>query len=142
MLSRNDVIDPLSALLGMPANPLSANMNRLFRDFETVFASSAFAPSARRGASPRVQLRDEGESIALSADLPGLRLDDIELSIEGETLTLKTRPRPAPVPEGFTALRREREPAAIDWSFALPYAIDAARASATLEQGRLSVTLP
>jgi HSP20 family protein len=117
-------------------------MNRLFRDFETAFTRSAFTPAARRVATPRVQLRDQGESIALLAELPGLRLEDIELSIEGETVTLKTTARATPVPEGFTALRRERQPAAVEWSFELPYAVDAEQASATLEQGRLSVTLP
>ena len=142
MLSRHDVIHPLSALWGVPQGPLSTSMNRLFRDFETAFARSAFAPPARRAAGPRAQLRDTGESIAVLAELPGLRLDDIELSIEGETLTLKTTPRPNPTPEGFSALRRERQPAAALWSFELPYAVDAAQASATLEQGRLSVTLP
>lgn len=142
MLSRNDVIHPLSVLWGMPASPLSTSMNRLFRDFETAFARSAVAPTARRAPGPRVQLRDAGESIALLAELPGLRLDDVELSIEGEKLTLKTTPRPTPVPEGFSALRRERQPAAVEWSFELPYVVDAAQASATLEQGRLYVTLP
>jgi HSP20 family protein len=142
MLSRHDVIHPLSALWGIPPSPLSTNMNRLFRDFETAFARAAFAPPARRAAGPRAQLRDAGESIALLAELPGLRLDDIELSIEGQTLTVKTTPRPTPAPEGFSALRRERQPAAVEWSFELPYAVDAAQASATLEQGRLSVTLP
>jgi len=142
MLSRHDVIHPLSALWAIPASPLSTSMNRLFRDFETAFARSAFVPAPRRAASPRVQLRDEGEAIALLAELPGLQLDDIELSVHGETITLKTTPRPTPVPEGFTALRRERQPAALEWSFELPYAVDAAQASATLDQGRLFVTLP
>jgi HSP20 family protein len=146
MLSRYNVIYPLSAFRGIPSSPLSSSMNRLFEDFETVFARSAFAPasvpSMRRATAPRVQLRDQGEAIALLAELPGLRLEDIELSVERATITLKTTPRPTPVPEGFTALRRERQPAAIEWSFELPYAIDAAQASATIEQGRLSVMLP
>lgn len=142
MLSRSDVIHPLSALWGIPSSPLSTSMNRLFRDFETAFARSAFAPPPRRAAGPRVQLRDEGQAIALLADLPGLQLDDIDLSVEGDTITLKTTPRPTPVPEGFTAVRRERQPAAVEWSFELPYAVDAAQTSATFEQGRLSVTLP
>jgi HSP20 family protein len=146
MLSRYNVIYPLSAFRGIPRGPVSTSMNRLFEDFETVFARSAFAPAAapagRRTTAPRVQLRDQGEVIALLAELPGLRLEDIELSIEGATITLKTTPRPTPVPEGFSALRRERQPAAVEWSFELPYAVDAAQASATLDQGRLSVTLP
>jgi HSP20 family protein len=117
-------------------------MNRLFRDFETAVARSASVPVRRPAPSPRVQLRDAGESIALLAELPGLKLEDIELSVEGDTVTLKTTPRPAQVPEGFSALRRERQLAAVEWSFELPYAVDAAQASATLDQGRLFVTLP
>jgi HSP20 family protein len=142
MLSRYNVISPLSPFSGVSSNPLSASMSRLFQDFETVFARSAFSPSTRRVAGPRVQLRDQGESIAMLADLPGLRLEDIDLVIEGATITLKTRPEPVPVPEGFTALRRERQPAAVEWSFELPYAVDVAHATAKLDQGRLSVTLP
>lgn len=142
MLSRYNVISPLSPFWGVPSNPLSASMSRLFQDFETAFARSAFSPATRRLGGPRVQLRDQGESIAMLADLPGLRLEDVELTIEGETVTLKTTPRPATAPDGFTALRRERQPAAVDWTFTLPYPVDAASATATLAQGRLSVTLP
>lgn len=141
MLSRYDIQRPFSPFWGVPSNPMSS-MSRLFSDFETVFARPTHAPQARRAAGPRVQLHDQGESIAMLAELPGLRLEDIDLSIEGDTLTLKTTPRALPVPEGFTALRRERQPAAIEWTFELPYAVDAATASATLDQGRLSVTLP
>lgn len=152
MLSRHNVFNPLSPFWAPPERPLPTSMNRLFQDFETVFSRpglnvpAANVPAvnvqARRPGGPRVQLRDEGEVIAMLADLPGLRLDDIELSIRGTTVTLKTTPRPTPVPEGFTALRRERQPAAIEWSFELPYPVDAAQASATLDQGRLSVALP
>lgn len=146
MLSRHHLIHPLSTFWGVPSSPLSTSMSRLFEDLETVFARPAFTQASqsavRRAAAPRVQLRDEGEAIAMLAELPGLRLEDVELSIEGTTVTLKTTPRTQPIPEGFTALRRERQPAAVEWSFELPYAIDAARAAATLDQGRLSVTLP
>lgn len=142
MLSRYNVISPLLPLWGVHPSPLQSTMNRLFQDFETAFARPAIGTAARRGASPRVQLRDDGDSIRMLAELPGLRLEDIELSVEGETVTLKTTPRPTPVPEGFAPLRRERQAATVAWTFELPYAVDAAQASATLEQGRLSVTLP
>ena len=141
MLSRYNVYRPLLPLGGVPSSGLQSTMNRLFQDFETAFTSPASSAVARRSA-PRVQLRDDGDFISMLADLPGLRLDDIELSIEGDTVTLKAMPKEAPIPEGFTVLRRERQPSALEWSFELPYPIDVAAASATLEQGRLFVTLP
>lgn len=139
-----DVISPLLplSLWGVPSQGLPSTVNRLFKDFETAFARPNVAATARRAGGPRVQLRERGDAIAMVADLPGLRLEDIELSIEGETVTLKATSKPTPVPEGFTALRRERQPVAVEWAFQLPYAVDADAATATLEQGRLAVTLP
>jgi len=142
MLSRYNVLSPLSPLWGVPSNHLSSTMNRLFEDFETAFHRPAVSQANRLPSGPRVQLHDRGDSVSLLADLPGLRLEDIDLSIEGEIVTLKATSATRPVPEGFTPLRRERKPVAIQWSFELPYAIDASAASAVLEQGRLSVTLP
>jgi HSP20 family protein len=148
MLSRYDVISPLSPFWRAPSNHLSSTMNRLFEDLETAFnrpspaLTRARSEHELRARGPRVQLQDRGDSVSLAADLPGLSIADIDLAIEGETVTLKAAPKPRSAPEGFRALRRERQPSAIEWSFELPYAIDAAAATATLEQGRLLVTLP
>jgi HSP20 family protein len=142
MLSRYTVRSPLSPLWSGSPNHLQSTMNRLFEDFETAFGRPVLGQASRRASGPRAQLHDRGESIALFADLPGLRLEDIDLSIEGEVVTLAATAKPRAVPEGFTPLRRERRPATVRWSFELPYPVDAASASAVLEQGRLSVTLP
>jgi HSP20 family protein len=141
MLSRYDVYRPVVPLWGVPVQSLQSTMNRLFQDFETAFTRSAVSAAPRRHA-PRVQLRDQADSVSMLADLPGIQLEDIELSIEGDVVTLKATPKETAIPEGFTPLRRERQPAAMEWSFELPYAVDAGAASATLEQGRLSVILP
>lgn len=141
MLSRYDVARSLSPIRGLSPSHLHPGIDRLFQDFEAAF-SRPISSSAFRRSGPRVQLSDRGDFVALLADLPGLRLADIELTVEGETVTLKAKPETKAVPEGFSALRRERRPAVLDWSFELPYPIDASAATASLEQGRLSVTLP
>lgn len=147
MLSRYNVHHPLLPAWGIPASPGSSlhnMMNRLFADLETVFDHdrSATVPRAQRASGPRVQLRDVGDAVAMQADLPGYRMEDIELSIEDDTVTLKANAPAHDVPEGFKLIRRERPRAGVDWSFELPYPIDSAAASATLTQGRLYVTLP
>jgi HSP20 family protein len=141
MLSRYDVARSLSPIRGLSPSHLHNGFDRLFQDFEAAFVRPISSAAIRRS-GPRVQLSDRGDFVALLADLPGLQLADIELSVEGETVTLKAKPDAKAIPEGFTALRRERRPAVLDWSFELPYPIDAAAATASLEQGRLSVTLP
>jgi HSP20 family protein len=141
MLSRYDVARSLSPIRGLSPSHLHHGFDRLFQDFEAAFARPMTSAGLRRS-GPRVQLSDRGDFVALLADLPGLRLAEIELSVEGQTVTLKAKPETKAIPEGFSALRRERRPATLDWSFELPYPIDAAAASASLEGGRLSVTLP
>jgi HSP20 family protein len=139
MLSRYDVARSLSPIRGLSQSPLHSSIDRLFQDLETAFVRPSVVT---RRSAPRVQLSDRGDFVALLADLPGLRIEDIELSVEDQTVTLKARSEAKASPEGFSLLRRERQPAVLDWSFELPYPIDSAAATASLEQGRLSVTLP
>lgn len=141
MLSRYDVTRSLSPIWALSPSHLQDGIDRLFQDFETAFVRPSASAAVRRG-GPRVQLSEHGDVVTLLCDLPGLHMEDIEISLEGETVTLKAKAEAKAVPEGFSALRTERRPAAIDWSIELPYPIDAAAASASLEQGRLSVTLP
>jgi HSP20 family protein len=142
MLSRYNVLNPMLPVWGIPTSAggsLHTMMNRLFQDLET----GVERPIARRIAGPRVQLRDTGDAISMLVDLPGYGREDIDLSVEGTTLSLKAAPqKEPPVPEGFKVLRRERVRAGVDWSFELPYPIDVAGVSANLEQGRLHVMLP
>jgi HSP20 family protein len=139
MLSRYDVARSLSPIWGLYPSHLQTGIDRLLQDFETAFARPA---AALRRSGPRVQLADRGDALTLMAELPGLRLENIELSVEKGTLTLKSKPEPKSIPEGFTAIRRERQPAMVHWSFELPYPIDVDAATASLEQGRLFATLP
>jgi HSP20 family protein len=123
-------------------------MNRLFDNLETAFGDTAHVDSASRFHTPsngrvRAQVRDTGEAVAMIVELPGLREQDIELSIEDGVVSLKAThaAEPAP-PQGFAPVRRERTRKTLDWAVSLPYAVDASAATATFEQGRLQVSLP
>jgi HSP20 family protein len=116
-------------------------MARLFDESEPMLRRNR--PDADRvAANPRAQLRDLGEAVSMLVDVPGASPDQIELSIEATTVTLRVEVPPSAVPEGFTALKCERRPGRTEWSFELPYTVDAGAATASLVQGRLSVMLP
>jgi HSP20 family protein len=151
MLSRYNVPNPLLPVWGIQsgsAASLQHMMNRLFENIETAFGEAPPVDAVRRiyhqgHGRARAQVRDTGEAIAMIVELPGLRQEDIDLSIEDGVVNLKAGRRAAPaVPEGFAPVRRERTLAALDWAFALPYAVDTSAATATFEQGRLEVSLP
>jgi len=141
MLSRYNVSSSLFPLLATPSAQgfgMGEMMNRLFDDFE--IALETVKP--RIFGQGRVQMRDTGDAVQLAVDLPGCRQEDIDLAIEGTTLSLSAAAPETAVPEGFTLIHRERQPAAVKWSVELPYAVQTDEVSASYQQGRLLVTLP
>lgn len=141
MLSRYNVSSSLFPLLGTPAQhgfDVGEMMNRLFDDFEV--ALDTVRP--RLFGQGRVQMRDTGDAVQLAVDLPGCRQEDIELAIEGTTLSLTAAAPTTTVPEGFTLIHRERQPGALQWSVELPYPVQVDAVSASFQQGRLLVTMP
>jgi HSP20 family protein len=78
----------------------------------------------------------------LKAELPGLRREDIDLTVENSTLTIRgERRRDDGVPEDRYH-RLERVHGVFQRSFTLPTTIDAARVRAEYRDGVLTVTLP
>jgi HSP20 family protein len=143
MLSRYNVSNPLLPVWGIPSRHafgVDEMMRRLFSDFDLTV--NRVVPGVQRRSSPRIQLRDTGEAVHVLVDLPGFRMQDIDLAINGSTVSLQASAPAATTPEGFALVHRERERRDVEWSFEAPYAIDVNAATATLQQGRLSVTLP
>jgi HSP20 family protein len=143
MLSRYNVSNPLLPIWGIPSRyafGVDEMMRRLFTDFDPPFNRAV--PGGQRRNSPRVQLRDTGEAVHVLVDLPGFRMQDIDLAVEGSTVLLRATAPAMTTPEGFALVHRESERNNVEWSFEAPYAVDVNAATATLEQGRLSVTLP
>jgi len=84
---------------------------------------------------------DDGTSFVLRADVPGLTEKDFEISVAGNTVTLKGE-RKVEVPEGHSVHRRERRAVRFAKSFELPARVDADKVTATLKHGVLTLTLP
>lgn len=80
--------------------------------------------------------------IVITAELPGLKKEDIDLRVENNTLTIRgERKRSAEVQEERFH-RVERIYGAFSRSFSLPATIDAAKVGAEYRDGILTVTLP
>jgi len=84
----------------------------------------------------------EGHDLVLKAELPDMGREDIELTVERNTLTLKgTRKRPTDVKE--EQIRRiERRYGTFSRSFSLPDHLDEEKLSANLTDGVLTVEIP
>lgn len=122
-----------------PFTALRREMNRLLFDFER--GAPADVDDWNGGGFPRASLEDTGQSFVLRLEVPGVDQKDIELSVQGSTLTLKGERKEQPR-EGYSVHRKERSPFRFARSFALPARIDNENVGAELKLGVLTVTLP
>jgi HSP20 family protein len=91
---------------------------------------------------PAINLFDAGDRYVLTVPVPGVSPEDIDLSITGETLTLRgERKRAEGVPD--ESYRRQERPFG-RWTrtVTLPDRVESGEVSAAFAQGVLTVTLP
>jgi HSP20 family protein len=90
---------------------------------------------------PALNLWEDGDNIFLSAELPGLSLEDLEIYVTGNTqLTIKGERRFTP-PERAIRHRQERGFGKFTRVLTLPFAVNADNVEARLENGILNLKL-
>lgn len=115
-----------------------------FRTMDMLF--DAIMPTGSRATHftrkpARLSLEDGEQAFTLRAELPGLDPAALELSVGEDWIELAAK-REVTVPEGYTALRRERSSYGFERRINLPKRIDGAQVEAVLRDGMLTVTLP
>jgi HSP20 family protein len=93
------------------------------------------------GVFPAVNLAEDSQSLFLRAELPGVKSEDLEITLENETLTLAgERVMPAENDE-VSYHRREREWGKFRRSLSVPVKVDPNHVQARYRNGILTVTL-
>lgn len=110
---------------------LQRAMNSLFRDF----------PTQRRTGYPPVEVVNKGDSIVVTAELPGVNRDEVDLTVLGDTLTIAGEKK-LPAEEGVTYIRHERPHGRFRRLIDMPYSVEQDKISATYNDGILTITLP
>ena len=93
------------------------------------------------GWSPALDLYDSGDHLVAVVELPGMRKEDIDISLHDGALTISGERR-RESNNGEAAQRTERYVGAFRRSITLPTRVDAGKVNATYENGILKVTLP
>lgn len=97
--------------------------------------------SPERFLVPEVDIYEGKDEYLLQAEMPGVSKDGLELTLEGNTLTIVGR-RSYQLPRGASPVYRESQPWHFRRVFELDPAIDTGKINARMEQGVLHVTLP
>ncbi|MCA9542234.1 MAG: Hsp20/alpha crystallin family protein [Myxococcales bacterium] len=115
-------------------------MNQLHRRLDRVLDSYGLTDRPRAESLGAVDLHETEDALIVTADLPGVRDNDLELSLKEDVLTFIGR-RTVEAPEGYRTHLAERRPYEFTRSFALPTRVDPEKVKATLRDGVLTVKL-
>jgi HSP20 family protein len=115
-------------------------------DLNTLFELPSRSNFGREGQlfsgwSPALDLYQNNDDVMAVVELPGMRKEDIEISLHDGTLTIAGE-RKSESSNGEKAERSERYIGKFRRSITLPARVDANKVSATYRDGILTVTLP
>jgi HSP20 family protein len=91
---------------------------------------------------PPVDLFDDGNQFVLRAEVPGMRKEDIDISLHGEVLTLAGERKETDEYSKAETYRSERFLGRFQRSFTLPAMVDPRKVEASYRDGILTITLP
>lgn len=91
---------------------------------------------------PAVDIRETAEAFLVSAELPGLSRDDINITLEDSVLTLSGERRFEKEAEKDNYHRIERSYGSFSRSFTLGSGVEAEKVKASFKDGVLTVTVP
>ena len=89
-----------------------------------------------------VDIREDGDTLVVEAELPGFKKDEVDITLENQTLTLSAERKVENKQDGQNGyLLNERRYTRFLRSFTLPPTVDEKSVQAKLEHGVLTVTL-
>ncbi|MEO8271102.1 MAG: Hsp20/alpha crystallin family protein [Aureliella sp.] len=121
----------------------STEMNRLPREMDRLFASNGngVGRGMSVGTYPALNVWEDKDQLYAEAELPGFSLDDLEIYVTGNQLSIKGERRP-PENDGGTWHRQERGYGKFARMVELPGELDGHKVSAEFKNGVLLITLP
>jgi HSP20 family protein len=118
------------------------------RRFDEVFGHSLLPsiwrrlPMEQMAWAPAIDVFEKGDKLVVKAEVPGMKEDDIHVSVEGDMLTIRGEKKTESEVKEEDYYRSERSYGSFFRSVALPSTVDASKIEADYENGVLEVTLP
>ena len=122
------------SLLDQLNHELNSPLSTIGRDDDANVATATWTPS--------VDITENDNAFVLHADIPGVKPDEIEVSMDNGTLTIKGERKTEEKTEKENFRRVERQYGMFYRRFSLPDTADADKIEAHSENGVLKVTIP
>jgi HSP20 family protein len=115
-------------------------ISMLDRMVDDVMGSMLGAATSARNYEPTIDIRATDDEVVFVCDLPGVRREDVEITLENHTLTINGSRKFEPRENEQVVLGRPY--GAFSRSFKLPDYFDESNLSATLADGVLTISVP
>jgi HSP20 family protein len=111
-------------------------VNRLFDGFFTPAVKGAI------GFIPPTDIEETADSFVLRLDLPGVKTEEVKLTVLGDTLTIRGERKPGSETNANGLYRRERRYGTFERAFRLGRSVKAEQVEASFRDGVLEVRVP
>jgi HSP20 family protein len=123
------------------------DMERWFEDFfRRPFFGPSWLPRLRtpefEEISPSIDLFTEGDDVVVKAELPGMKKEDIDVSVTDNTITVSGEKRKEEKVEKKDYYRLERSYGSFSRSFSLPAEVQTEKVTAKFKDGILEIRIP
>ena len=125
---------------GNRAPTVWTEMSRLSRELDRLMSGTESVSNS--GVFPPLNLYDDGESVILRAEVPGIDPKALELNATVNSLTIKGERKQTEIRERASFHRRERSHGTFSRTINLPQEIDPNKVQASYKLGVLEILLP
>ena len=126
-----------------PLRGLRRQMDDLWnRFFEAPAAPSSTWPGAEGGFVPSVDVKETDKAIEVTAEIPGMKPEEIDVSLVGDLLTIKGEKKEEKEEKGENYHLLERSYGSFSRSFRLPVEVERGKVEAKHKDGVLHLVLP
>ena len=116
---------------------------RMGRVFNEPFTALEWDPEIAAAAwTPAVDIFEEADVLRIVAELPGVKPEDVKLTVEGSFLTIRGTKEQVAEEKAEKVYRYERSFGTFERSFTLPATVDAEHIKANYDNGVLHLILP
>ena len=126
-----------------PFRQLSTLRDEIDRLFESpLTALTAASQQFLSGWAPAIDLHEDNDNLVLRAELPGMKKEDIDISLQEDLLTLSGERKEEQYHKDAEVYRSERFLGRFQRTITLPFPVDVSKVQAAYKDGILTVTLP
>ncbi len=121
-----------------------ADFERMRREFDALFQGLTGEYPRQVGGTvyPALNISEDADHLYVRAEIPGVKAADLDISVEGDTLTISGERATGPAEQRFSYHRREIECGRFSRAITLPTRVNPDQVGAGFVNGVLTIILP